>query len=243
MLVINPSMTPHHLKSFQAPVLDDMPPARNLAMEALLGEVKANFGPQQLRIDSMLALSKKLQAEMKQRLQSSPQCMLPSHNYTLPHGKENGTFLAMEVGGSTLRVALVALTGKGSSTQSIRIRRIVSSTIDSKIRAFRGLAFFDWIAEKIGEMLAADRDSPSNLGLKEPLPLGIAWSFPIEYGRFILFCPRREAYNLCSQTSIRSGNIIGMGKGFVCDIYKGHDLGDLIEEACHRAVCQSHGWP
>lgn len=39
-----------------------------------------------------------------------------------------------------------------------------------------------------------------------------------------------------SQTSIRSGNIIGMGKGFHCSTSKGADLGDIIEQACQRAV-------
>ena len=36
---------------------------------------------------------------------------------------------------------------------------------------------------------------------------------------------------------MRSGNVLGMGKGFHCsDIVQGHDLGDIIEQACHRAV-------
>lgn len=46
----------------------------------------------------------------------------------------------------------------------------------------------------------------------------------------------KMADTLVSQTSIRSGNIIGMGKGFHCSIYKGHDLGELITQACERAV-------
>ncbi|KAL8804638.1 MAG: hypothetical protein Q9182_002446 [Xanthomendoza sp. 2 TL-2023] len=184
-------------------------------MDVLLKEVQSLF-EQQLRVESLLALSKKLQAEFKERLRSSPQCMLPSHNYTLPTGKEHGTYLALEVGGSTLRVALVDLDGRASSTQSLRIRRIVTSTIDNRVRDLRGLAFFDWIAGRIEEMLAADREACDHMQLQEPLPMGIAWSFPID------------------QTSIRSGNIIGMGKGFHCSIYKGSDLGDLITQACQR---------
>ncbi|KAL8786781.1 MAG: hypothetical protein Q9213_002602 [Squamulea squamosa] len=148
-------------------------------MDLLLKEVQGLF-EQQLRVESLLALSKKLQAEFKERLQAGPQCMLPSHNYTLPNGKEHGTYLALEVGGSTLRVALVDLNGRALSTQSLKIRRIVTSTIDNRVRDLRGLAFFDWIAEKVGEMLSADSAACDHVELKEPIPMGIAWSFPIE---------------------------------------------------------------
>ncbi|KAL8949530.1 MAG: hypothetical protein Q9222_004367 [Ikaeria aurantiellina] len=208
---------PHlpHLHNLKSPATEDVTPFRQTTMDSLLREVQQLF-EQQLRVDALLALSKKLQAEFKERLRSSPQCMLPSHNYTLPHGKEHGTYLALEVGGSTLRVALVDLYGRHAPTQNLRVRRIVTSTIDNNVRGLRGWAFFDWIAAKIGEMLAADREARDHMQLKEPLPMGIAWSFPID------------------QTSIRSGNIIGMGKGFHCSTSKGHDLGDLITQACQR---------
>ncbi|KAL8867864.1 MAG: hypothetical protein Q9174_005381 [Haloplaca sp. 1 TL-2023] len=189
----------------------------NSKMDTLLKEAQGLFR-QQLQVDSLLALSKNLQVEFQDRLQSSTQCMLPSHNYTLPTGQEQGTYLALEVGGSTLRVALVDLDGRNSmKEQPLRIRRIITSAIDNRIRDLRGLAFFDWIAAKTGEMLSADKEAMDHAQLREPLPMGIAWAFPID------------------QTSIRSGDIIGMGKGFHCSIYKGHDLGDLITEACQRA--------
>ncbi|KAL9602788.1 MAG: hypothetical protein Q9219_001631 [cf. Caloplaca sp. 3 TL-2023] len=215
MITLQPPVTVPHLHSLKTFVTEHVTPIYQTTMDTLLKEVEELF-EQQLRVEQLLAISKELQAEFKERLQSSPSCMLPSHNYTLPHGKEHGTYLAMEVGGSTLRVALVDLAGRHEPSQSLRIRRIATSTIDSRVRDLRGLAFFDWIAEKIEEMLSVDKAAADHMQLKEPLPLGIAWSFPID------------------QTSIRSGNIIGMGKGFHCSVLKGHDLGDLIEHACQR---------
>ncbi|KAI4183441.1 MAG: hypothetical protein L6R41_005383 [Letrouitia leprolyta] len=215
MITLHPPSTLPHLQSSKALATEHVTPIYETTMDTLLKEVRELF-EQQLRVEHLLALSKKLQAELKDRLQSSTSCMLPSHNYTLPDGKEHGTYLALEVGGSTLRVALVDLYGRDRPRQSLRIRRIVTSTIDNRVRDLRGLAFFDWIAEKIGEMLSADKAANDHIEWKEPLPMGIAWSFPID------------------QTSIRSGNIIGMGKGFHCSIYKGHDLGDLITQACQR---------
>ncbi|KAL8715125.1 MAG: hypothetical protein Q9220_001082 [cf. Caloplaca sp. 1 TL-2023] len=212
--VLTPPHLPH-LHNLKSAAEEDVTALSRPTMDSLLQEVQQLF-EQQLRVDALLALSKKLQAEFRERLRSSPQCMLPSHNYTLPHGKEQGTYLAMEVGGSTLRVALVEMYGRHSSMESLRVRHIVTSTIDTHVRDMRGFAFFDWIAAKIGEMLAADREAKDHMQLREPLPMGIAWSFPID------------------QTSIRSGNIIGMGKGFHCSTSKGHDLGDLITQACQR---------
>ena len=43
-----------------------------------------------------------------------------------------------------------------------------------------------------------------------------------------------------SQTSIRSGNVLGMGKGFHCSEYLiGRDLGDIITKAFQSAVLLS----
>ncbi|KAI4096677.1 MAG: hypothetical protein LQ344_000817 [Seirophora lacunosa] len=148
-------------------------------MDTLLKEVQQLF-EQQSRLESLMALSNKLQAEFRERLQSSPQCMLPSHNYTLPNGMEHGTYLAVEVGGSTLRVALVDLSGRNKPRRPLRIRRLVSSTIDHDVRDLRGVLFFDWIARKIGEMLVTDGEAGDRMQFKEPLPMGIAWSFPID---------------------------------------------------------------
>ncbi|KAL8852939.1 MAG: hypothetical protein Q9221_002189 [Calogaya cf. arnoldii] len=182
---------------------------------ASLGQKVQELHGQDLPLQPLLALSHKLQAELTKRLQSDFECMLPSHNYTLPTGKELGTYLALEVGGSTLRVGLVELNGR-ASTQPMRIRRIVVSNIDQHVRGLRGLAFFDWIAMRIRDMILGDREARELVQSKDVLPMGIAWSFPLH------------------QTSIRSGDVIGMGKGFDCSTYKGHDLGSLITGACQR---------
>ena len=42
---------------------------------------------------------------------------------------------------------------------------------------------------------------------------------------------------LQSQTSIRSGTVLGMGKGFRCSDYVvDQDLAGIIDQACQRAV-------
>ena len=147
-------------------------------MEGLLEEVQSAFGTR-LELEDLLHLSHKLQAEFKEHLITSPQCMLPSHNYLLPTGKEHGTYLALEVGGSTLRVALVDLQGRGGA-DSLDIRRIENYPISMNVRMLRGLDFFDWIAARIQDMLAVDKSAENHKRNPEPLHMGIAWSFPVE---------------------------------------------------------------
>ena len=146
-------------------------------MDNLLEEVKILF-EQQLDTDSLLSLSKALQTEFKQHLISSPQCMLPSFNYHLPTGQERGLYLALEVGGSNLWMALVELRGRGHGTDSMRIRHPLSWPIDNSVKQLQGHAFFDWLAERIEEMLMLEAEKMT--GNTEPLRMGVAWSFPIE---------------------------------------------------------------
>lgn len=171
-----PSTAPHLLTKIRDVNYVDQ--AEERRMEELLSEVQSAFGSQ-LGPEDLLHLSIKLQAEFKEHLITSPQCMLPSHNYVLPTGKEHGTYLALEVGGSTLRVALVDLDGRGGA-ESLAIRNIKTFPIPMHVRVLRGLEFFDWISYRIRDMLSTDQEALNHKPNPEPLHMGIAWAFPIE---------------------------------------------------------------
>lgn len=145
-------------------------------LDSLLHEVQSQF-EQRTRIEDLLTLSKKLQAELQQHMISSPQCMLPSFNYELPTGQEQGTYLALEVGGSNLRMALVELNGRDLG---MRIRQAMYFAIDTAIRQLKEYVFFDWMAARIGELLKVEAESSSHTEGNGLLPMGVAWSFPIE---------------------------------------------------------------
>ncbi|KAI2062593.1 N-acetylglucosamine kinase 1 [Ophidiomyces ophidiicola] len=160
---------------------------------------------------NLASISKKISSQLRTSAKSSQINMLPSFNHSLPTGQEKGSYLALDVGGSTFRVALVQLSGKDGK---MTIRKMTSSHINEKVKALQGKAFFDWMAEKIEVML---KSSPTEFELDFPLSMGLSWSFPID------------------QTSIRSGKVIAMGKGFRCsDGTVGDDLRDLIMEACQK---------
>ncbi|PYH93509.1 hexokinase [Aspergillus ellipticus CBS 707.79] len=183
---------------------------RRRTLDAFADEVDRLFTAP-LSVQNMVAMSDKIRAQFKNCLQSSPICMLPSYNHALPSGTEKGTYLALDVGGSTLRVALVQLCGQGD----MRILNVASSYIDNDVKLLEGTLFFDWMAEKIDLML---HDVGANYGRESvPLSVGLSWSFPIE------------------QTSASSGLVIHMGKGFHCSNGTvGLELGYLIVQACRK---------
>jgi hexokinase len=211
-------MYPPTLQEISPPPLlslrNGMPEPNGGRLEDMAEEVVHLFKGR-LNVQSMLSMSSKMCVQYKGKLQDCQDCMLPSYNYTLPTGQEMGTYLAMDLGGSTFRVALVELHGRIPGQSGLRIIRISVSPIDESVRQLEGTRLFDWMAQKIEAMLA---EGPETCGYgNEPLPVGLAWSFPIE------------------QTSLRGGKIQGMGKGFhTSRTVIGQDLGDLIVAACRR---------
>ena len=151
--------------------------------------------------------------------------MLPSYNHLLPSGKEKGIYVALDVGGSTFRVAVLELYGKGavSSSEAWNIMTLQSFKIDESVKELRGLAFFDWLAERIEGVLETTEGLEERCpisGKRGNMSMGLSWSFPIEH------------------TSLRSGKIQGMGKGFrSMEGLLGADLADVVQGACDRRVC------
>ncbi|KAH8732291.1 hexokinase-1 [Phaeosphaeriaceae sp. PMI808] len=169
----------------------------------------------------LLQMSAELKDQFTPKLHASDICMLPSYNHKLPTGREKGTYLALDVGGSTFRIALVELNGKQPSTKHMRIVTMKSFKIDEKVRQRRGTDFFDWIAEKIQQALADPQLQKLN-GTKT-FPMGLAWSFPVE------------------QTSSRSANLLDMGKGFrATEGVLGQDLSELIMTPCRKRNLPVH---
>ena len=147
------------------------------ALDDLLREIQrlleAPLDPEKL-----LRMSGKLHAQFAPKLQASDICMLPSYNHKLPTGREEGTYLALDVGGSTFRVAVVELNGRQPAAKSMRIVSMKSFKIDNSVRHLRGTLFFDWMAEKIETAISDPHIKKINGA--STFPMGLAWSFPVE---------------------------------------------------------------
>ncbi|QIW94629.1 hypothetical protein AMS68_000147 [Peltaster fructicola] len=183
------------------------PQVYDRTMEDFIEELRSI--EEKLDTQSLLSYSSRLQKEYDDKLQSSQISMLPSYNHTLPSGQERGECLALDVGGSTFRIALIRLSGRDATGKSMDIRHSQSFEIVDSIKRLEGQAFFDWMADRIADMLA---NCPS---IDHKLDMGLAWSFPIE------------------QTCSRSGNLLKMGKGFRASAgLIGQDLSEVIMRSC-----------
>jgi hexokinase len=142
---------------------------------------------------NLLHMSTELQEQFAPKLQSSDICMLPSYNDKLPTGHEKGTYLALDVGGSTFRIALVELNGRQVDAKRMRIVIMKSYKIDEQVRQRSGIDFFEWMAEKIQHALA-DPQLQNSTSTKS-FPMGLAWSFPVEYVALDSSClPRADNF-------------------------------------------------
>ncbi|KAF3761302.1 hypothetical protein M406DRAFT_357680 [Cryphonectria parasitica EP155] len=187
--------------------------AARRSVDDFLKEVEALFlGP--IEDPSLREFSSKLKVQFRDGLLNNPACMLPSYNHQLPSRSEHGQYLALDVGGSTLRVALVELLGKeAQGSGASRIVRQDSFRIDRDVKDLEGMAFFDWAAQKVVSTVAEALDARNTP--EDPLLMGLAWSFPIE------------------QTSLKGGKLQSMGKGFrASNGLLGQDLGGIIKSAC-----------
>jgi hexokinase len=171
------ALLPKSTSPRQQQQLRDNPPLKHgRTMEDFVRGVARQFETP-LEPSTMLTVSYLLLEQFGNRLQDSSVCMLPSYNHILPSGNEKGTVLVLDVGGSTLRVALVELCGRQSGTEPMRILKMESWRIDGPTRALKGDAFFDWMAARTSEMLGESKHIHNN---DAPLPIGLAWSFPVE---------------------------------------------------------------
>ncbi|CAO3626593.1 unnamed protein product [Cunninghamella blakesleeana] len=137
--------------------------------------------------------------------------MIPSYVTKLPTGKEKGTFLALDLGGSTLRVCAVELLGYDGKVNVNEMKR--SIPMMDPLRQGHVDPFFDWIAETVDLLLKEYHIDHSS---QHPLSMGVSWSFPID------------------QTSVSDGTILRMGKGFDLKGIIGKDLKSLFTEAFKR---------
>jgi hexokinase len=140
---------------------------------------------------------------------TSHEQFLPTPVTRLPTGKETGRYLAIDVGGSNLRVAFIELLGEmadsdGDSAtdesrdtirmaQRQRVRRTLEKAwpIQEHLKMDQAEDLFSWIGDCIAEVVADSLTSDATKGeIPMELEMGITFSFPIMYvyGSFYYGC-------------------------------------------------------
>ncbi|PVU90678.1 hypothetical protein BB561_004780 [Smittium simulii] len=132
--------------------------------------------------------------------------MIPSYVTGRPTGKESGSYLALDLGGTNLRVCLVTL--NGDSTFDMIQQKF---TISQEAKDF---TLFDWIAQCVDIFLEENKISYDDF--TKPTPCAFTFSFPID------------------QTGIARGNLIMWNKGFSVPNAVGRDIVTLTQNAFTR---------
>ncbi|GAA5919567.1 hypothetical protein JCM6882_004373 [Rhodosporidiobolus microsporus] len=165
--------------------------------------------PQRMRmiVDSFIET---LERGLEKKEQEVP--MLPTFVFGWPTGQEKGSYLAVDLGGTNLRVCLVELMGEGRFEVTQTKYRL---TEEQKHKD--GQALFDFCAECLDNFVQDHfADDDGKVDLEEPLPLGFTFSYP------------------CLQEKIDHGVLIRWTKGFGAPGAEGEDCAALFKKGLEK---------
>ncbi|KAJ8589890.1 hexokinase [Rhizopogon salebrosus TDB-379] len=150
--------------------------------------------------------------------------MIPTFVKGVPDGSETGTFLALDLGGTNLRVCEVTL--QGDKNFSLRQQKY---KVSETLKTGEVTTLFDYLADSVDAFLTESSPSadPSSLNggdsympsgeVDTPyLPLAMTFSFPVE------------------QTALDSGVLLTWTKGFAAKNAIGKDVVKLLQDAFDR---------
>jgi hexokinase len=146
--------------------------------------------------------------EMRNGLEKEGQSMkmLPSYLYRLPSGKETGSFLAVDLGGSNLRVIELVLDGHGKIRE-----KHTQHEVPDDIKTGQGEDLFEFMAQAIEDFLLEHHGNT-----RKKYVMGFTFSFPID------------------QTTINQGRLMHWNKGYSIDYVVGENVVALLQAALER---------
>ncbi|KIJ70418.1 hypothetical protein HYDPIDRAFT_105131 [Hydnomerulius pinastri MD-312] len=184
--------------------------------------------------DSLFNITKTFLREVSDGLSNygHPMAMIPTFVKGVPDGSETGTFLALDLGGTNLRVCEVTL--HGDKSFSLRQQKY---KVSETLKTGEVTTLFDYLADSVDAFLT-DSGSPSTalppslsrdasheshghvLGNDASddayVPLALTFSFPVE------------------QTALDSGKLLTWTKGFAAKNAIGKDVVKLLQDAFDR---------
>ncbi|GMK58161.1 hypothetical protein CspeluHIS016_0501930 [Cutaneotrichosporon spelunceum] len=138
--------------------------------------------------------------------------MIPTYVFGWPTGNEKGEFLAVDLGGTNLRVCLVTLEGHGKFEVTQTKYRLTEEQKQEDGEKLQ-VSCFDFCAECLHSFISDNLGRDENA---EHLPLGFTFSYP------------------CAQKRIDHGELIRWTKGFGAPGVEGHDVGALFAKSLKK---------
>ncbi|KAI9848072.1 MAG: hypothetical protein M1837_001174 [Sclerophora amabilis] len=205
-------------------------------------DVDAFLEPLTVDSDRLHRLARRFSTTYQNLARTSTEQFLPTPITNLPSGKETGKFLAIDLGGTNLRVGFIELLGRSwsphgedgqleadqeeardTSPDGPRFRRTHEKSwpIGEHLKIDKAEDLFAWIGDCISEVVAEDVDA---VAAEDPdcdgnphqdgIALGITFSFPM------------------LQNSLAEATLMPMGKGFA--ITSNLNLGKLLLSGYER---------
>jgi hexokinase len=138
--------------------------------------------------------------------------MIPSYVSHRPTGKETGSYLALDLGGTNFRVCEVYL--EGDSKVRLTQKKF---TIPDYAKCGQSDVLFDFLADSVLTFI-----TENNIPTESDIPLGFTFSFPV------------------NQTAIDKGYLMVWTKGFDCKDTINKDVVALLNEALARKNVKVH---
>jgi hexokinase len=187
-----------------------------------------------LTLDTLLDLARRSSETYKDLAKTSTEHFLVTPVTALPTGKEQGKFLAIDVGGSNLRVGFVELAGESATCNPGNQRfqnadRAIKRSLDKSwpigdhLKMDQPEDLFRWIGDCMAEVVRGAVNS-NLIAADQEILLGVTFSFPMAYVRIrdTWYCtddPHR-------QTELSEATLLPMGKGFA--ITTNLNLGQML---------------
>ncbi|KAF7340276.1 Phosphotransferase [Mycena venus] len=192
---------------------EDLPHATKKTMADHLRKYESLFTltPQRMRM-IVEAFKDTLELGLTKPEQIVP--MIPTYVFGWPTAQETGDILAVDLGGTNLRVCLVTLQGEGKFEITQTKYRLTEEQKQED-----GQKLFDFCAECLKTFVdtnLADENSGLRLKEGEKLPLGFTFSYP------------------CSQERIDHGELIRWTKGFGAANTEGHDVAAMFRKSLEK---------
>ncbi|KAH7883041.1 hexokinase [Phlebopus sp. FC_14] len=190
---------------------EDLPHATKKTMADHLRKYESLFTltPQRMRM-IVEAFTETLELGLNKPHQIVP--MIPTFVFGWPTGQEKGDFLALDLGGTNLRVCLVTLQGEGKFEITQTKYRLTEEQKQDD-----GQKLFDFCAECLKTFVDTNvGDGPGQLKPGQSLPLGFTFSYP------------------CTQERIDHGELIRWTKGFGAPNTEGRDVAQMFKQSLEK---------
>ena len=108
--------------------------------------------------------------------------MYPTWVHNLPTGKEEGTVLTLDLGGTNLRVCKVVLHGEKSQSEKKSTLQQQQYKIPDELRTGTAEQLWTFVAEKLRDFIE-DNNLHKEYSKDSPMPLGFTFSYPATQSR------------------------------------------------------------